>query len=169
MFNVRLRLPFLKIVRDILSHLNLASHQIVSNTWHYLFTCVALWPMFLKDEHRIIAREFLWIYRIATNPQTDAITSSKFERRWRWSIWCPPTPATRSGRRTSLFWVIVSSHHLRWNILRAFLRKPTSWTPKVIILHTCSFSLLGLLYVSFNNCLFLIQHTNVPTYPTRKS
>lgn len=41
-FRAGLRLPFLRVIRELLSYLNVAHHQIVPNAWRVFFACVVL-------------------------------------------------------------------------------------------------------------------------------
>jgi hypothetical protein len=58
-FHASYRLPFPRVVRQLLSHLNLASHQIVPNAWRVFYTCIILWPMVLGKGNFLPYREFL--------------------------------------------------------------------------------------------------------------
>jgi hypothetical protein len=47
MFHAGFRLPFSRVIRELLSHLNLAPNQIVPNTWRVFSACTVLWPLVL--------------------------------------------------------------------------------------------------------------------------
>jgi hypothetical protein len=64
MFRAGFRLPFIPIVRELLSFLNLSPHQLSPNVWRTFFGCVILWPMALGKQHNLIMREFMHLYRL---------------------------------------------------------------------------------------------------------
>jgi hypothetical protein len=53
MFRAGFRLPFIRIVRELLSFLNLSPHQLSPNAWRTFFGCVILWPMALGKQHNL--------------------------------------------------------------------------------------------------------------------
>lgn len=73
MFRAGLKLPFPRVVRELLSYLNLALDQIVPNTWRVFFACIVLWPKILGDAHPFTVLEFLWVYRLNKNPNSDVL------------------------------------------------------------------------------------------------
>lgn len=78
MFKTGFQLPFLRVFRELLSHLNLAPHHIMPNGWRCFFSNVALF--ILGDEHLLTAWEFLAVYQFAKNPQYDAIFTFQVQR-----------------------------------------------------------------------------------------
>jgi hypothetical protein len=73
MFEIGLRLPFPKIVRELLHYLQVAPHQLAPNAWRTFFACVILWPRVLGEGHELSVREFLKIYRPLRNPKTEYV------------------------------------------------------------------------------------------------
>jgi hypothetical protein len=73
MFEIGFRLPFPKIVRELLHYLQIAPHQLASNAWRTLFACIILWPRVLGEGHELSVREFLKIYRPLRNPKTEYV------------------------------------------------------------------------------------------------
>jgi hypothetical protein len=45
-------------MRELLSHLNLAPHQIVPNAWRVIYGCILLWPIALGPGSFLSAMEF---------------------------------------------------------------------------------------------------------------
>jgi hypothetical protein len=62
MFCAGFRLPYSRVVQELLSHLHQAPHQIVPNAWRVFYTCTVLWPMVLGKGNFLTYREFLWMY-----------------------------------------------------------------------------------------------------------
>jgi hypothetical protein len=50
MFKAGFRLPFIPIVRELLSFLDLSPHQLSPNSWRTFFGCVILWPLAMGKE-----------------------------------------------------------------------------------------------------------------------
>jgi hypothetical protein len=73
MFEIGFRLPFPKIVRELLHYLQIAPHQLAPNAWRTLFACIILWPRVLGEGHELSIREFLKIYRPLRNPKTEYV------------------------------------------------------------------------------------------------
>jgi hypothetical protein len=73
MFEIGFRLPFPKIVRELLHYLQIAPHQLAPNAWRTLFACIILWPRVLGEGHELSVREFLKIYRPLRNPKTEYV------------------------------------------------------------------------------------------------
>jgi hypothetical protein len=73
MFEIGFRLPFPKIVRELLHYLQIAPHQLAPNAWRTLFACIILWPSVLGEGHELSVREFLKIYRPLRNPKTEYV------------------------------------------------------------------------------------------------
>jgi hypothetical protein len=64
MFRAGLRLPFIPIIRELLSFLNLSPHQLSPNAWRTFLACVILWPLSMGPGHTLTIGEFLYIYRL---------------------------------------------------------------------------------------------------------
>jgi hypothetical protein len=64
MFEAGFRLPFPRVVKEMLHCLQIAPHQLAPNAWRTFFACVLLWPRILKDAHELSVREFLKIYKL---------------------------------------------------------------------------------------------------------
>jgi hypothetical protein len=73
MFEIGFRLPFPKIIRELLHYLQVAPHQLAPNAWRTLFACIILWPRVLGEWHELSVREFLKIYRPLRNPKTEYV------------------------------------------------------------------------------------------------
>jgi hypothetical protein len=73
MFEIGFRLPFPKIVRELLHYLQIAPHQLAPNAWRTFFACVILWPRILGEGHELSIHEFLKIYRPLRNPKTEYV------------------------------------------------------------------------------------------------
>jgi hypothetical protein len=73
MFEIGFRLPFPKIVRELLHYLQIAPHQLAPNAWRTFFACIILWPKVLGEGHELSIREFLKIYRPLRNPKTKYV------------------------------------------------------------------------------------------------
>jgi hypothetical protein len=73
MFEIGFRLPFPKIIRELLHYLQIAPHQLAPNAWRTLFACIILWPSVLGEGHELSVREFLKIYRPLRNPKTEYV------------------------------------------------------------------------------------------------
>jgi hypothetical protein len=68
MFQAGFRLPFLLVVCEFLSYLDLAPHQIVPNAWRIFHACMVLWPLVLGKHKQLTVREFLFLHRVHKNP-----------------------------------------------------------------------------------------------------
>jgi hypothetical protein len=73
MFEIGFRLPFPKIIRELLHYLQIAPHQLAPNAWRTFFACIILWPSVLGEGHELSVREFLKIYRPLRNPKTEYV------------------------------------------------------------------------------------------------
>jgi hypothetical protein len=62
MFRAGFRLPFLRVVRELLSNVNLAPHQIMPNAWRVIYVCSQLWLIAFGPRNFLSAMEFLWVY-----------------------------------------------------------------------------------------------------------
>jgi hypothetical protein len=80
MFKAGLRLPFIRIIRELLSFLNLSPHQLSPNAWRTFLSCVVLWPLALGREHTLTIKEFLHIYQLQKNPQSSAVYNFQTKR-----------------------------------------------------------------------------------------
>ena len=68
MFKAGFRLPFISVVRELLSFLNLAPHQMALNSWRVFHNYLVLWPLVLGKQHQLTMKEFLHMYRVHKNP-----------------------------------------------------------------------------------------------------
>jgi hypothetical protein len=80
MFRAGLRLPFIPIIRELLSFLNLSPHQLSPNAWRTFLACVILWPLSLGPGHTLTIGEFLYIYRLQKNPQSSSVYNFQTRR-----------------------------------------------------------------------------------------
>jgi hypothetical protein len=80
MFRAGLRLPFIPIIRELLSFLNLSPHQLSPNAWRTFLACVILWPLSMGPGHTLTIGEFLYIYRLQKNPQSSSVYNFQTRR-----------------------------------------------------------------------------------------
>jgi hypothetical protein len=80
MFRAGLRLPFIPIIRELLSFLNLSPHQVSPNAWRTFLACVILWPLSMGPGHTLTIGEFLYIYRLQKNPQSSSVYNFQTRR-----------------------------------------------------------------------------------------
>jgi hypothetical protein len=80
MFKAGFRLPFISIVRKLLSFLDLSPHQLSPNAWRTFFGCVILWPLALGKEHKLTVTNFMHIYRIQKNPYSSGVYNFQTKR-----------------------------------------------------------------------------------------
>jgi hypothetical protein len=80
MFRAGFRLSFLPMVRELLSYLDLAPHQLAPNAWRYLYGCMVLWPLALGKEHRLTIKEFLHLHRVHRNPGGSGVYNIQTRR-----------------------------------------------------------------------------------------
>jgi hypothetical protein len=80
MFRAGFRLPFLPMVQELLSYLNLVPHQLAPNAWRYLYGCMVLWPLALGKEHQLTVREFLHLHRVHKNPGGSGVYNIQTRR-----------------------------------------------------------------------------------------
>jgi hypothetical protein len=80
MFWAGFRLPFVRIVRELLGFLNLSPHQLSPNAWRTFFGCVIWWPLVLGKEHTLMMKEFIHLYRLQKNPQSSAVYNFQTKR-----------------------------------------------------------------------------------------
>jgi hypothetical protein len=72
-FEAGFRFPFSRVVREMLHYLRIAPHQLAPNAWWTFFACVILWPKVLEEGCNLSVREFLKIYKLTKNPNTEYI------------------------------------------------------------------------------------------------
>jgi hypothetical protein len=80
MFKAGFRLPFVRIIRELLGFLNLSPHQLSPNAWRTFLACVILWPLALGREHTLTVNEFLHIYLLQKNPQSSVAYNFQTKR-----------------------------------------------------------------------------------------
>jgi hypothetical protein len=80
MFRAGLRLPFIPIIRELLSFLNLSPHQLSPNAWRTFLACVILWPLSMGPGHTLTIGEFLYFYRLQKNPQSSSVYNFQTRR-----------------------------------------------------------------------------------------
>jgi hypothetical protein len=97
MFWAGFRLPFIRIVRELLSFFNLSPHQLSPNAWRTFFGCVILWPMALGKQHNLTMKKFMHLYRLQKNPQHSVVYNVQTKRESSFKS-TPSSPATPNGR-----------------------------------------------------------------------
>jgi hypothetical protein len=80
MFRAGFRLPFISIVRDLLSFLDVSPHHLSPNSWRTFFNCCVLWPLALGKDHQLSANEFMHVYRIQRNPGSFGVYNFQTKR-----------------------------------------------------------------------------------------
>jgi hypothetical protein len=80
MFKAGFRLPFIPIVRELFSFLNLSPHQLSPNAWRTFFGCVVLWPLALGKQQQLTVTEFMHIYKIQKNPYSSGVYNFQTKR-----------------------------------------------------------------------------------------
>ena len=71
MFEAGFRFPFLRVVREMLYHLQIAPNQLAPNAWRTFFACMILRPRVLGEGRELFVREFLKIYKLSRNPKSE--------------------------------------------------------------------------------------------------
>lgn len=81
MFRIGLKLPFPRIVRELLSYIQIAPHQLAPNGWRVFFACMVVWSKILGVEHPLTVVEFLKIYRLTKCSKTEFLFTFQLRKK----------------------------------------------------------------------------------------
>ena len=130
MFKGRLHFPLPNIARELLCHLQVASYQIMTNGWWFLFACYLLWP---TDNPRctMTIPKFLSIYHPLPSEELPGVVTFTCRDKLRSLLSAKHTQATRIGKNSSFMSRGLQSL-LRLRTCRKTIRFPT-YSAKLLV------------------------------------
>jgi hypothetical protein len=100
MFPGRLHFPLPNITQELLCHLQVASYQIMTNGWWFLFACYLLWPT-VNPRRTMTIPKFLSIYHPLPSKELPRVVTFTCRDKLRSLLSTKHTQTTRIGINNS--------------------------------------------------------------------